>query len=349
MPVLALTATATPRVQHDVIFQLGFARCLVFCSSFNRPKLWLEVKDKSTKDDEVIKDIAHQISTRFCSRIGRFRTPQCGIIYCTSKKSCEEVAHKLDALLRDSLGPPADRNKSRVKHFHAQLDPATKEATQSEWTSGELPIVVATIAFGMGINKADVRFVFHFNVAKSMEGYLQESGRAGRDNNIAHCILYFNWKDVFGIKAMLRKSLEEQDQLGRGGSRAERQQQLEVNLRSIQNMAIFCEDKYRCRREMLLEHFGEKFDREQCNGTCDNCRGVASGMVQEIEVTEAARARTYQYICMSLPLIEQLITLPFYFLVSFHLSSFLCVEGGVLTGPSFLSFSFSLCSCGLCY
>ena len=139
-----------------------------------------------------------------------------------------------------------------------------------------------------------MRFVFHYNIAKSLEGYLQESGRGGRDGKIANCVLYFAWKDVIGIKMMLTKSVDEQESAGRGGSRAERQEQLQVNLRSIQSMALFCEDKFRCRREMLLEHFGEKFDREQCRGTCDNCKSVKLGQVQEIDVTEAATMSKYK-------------------------------------------------------
>ena len=291
VPVLALTATATPRVQRDVTLQLGLDSCLLFRSSFNRPKLLLEVREKSNNS---LKEIASLISNKFSNAVGRYRTPQCGIIYCTATQKCEQVAQNLEDMLIEKMGRPANPRKPRVKPYHGKLDPALREATQQEWSAGELPIVVATIAFGMGINKPDVRFVIHYSVAKSLEGYLQESGRAGRDGQEAHCLLYFNWGDVIGLKSMLKNGNEEL--VARGGSLQDAERQKQVNLDSLNMMAAFCQEKYRCRREMLLEHFGEKFDRKQCGGTCDNCKTVneAKGKIVLRDVTPAAEIRKWR-------------------------------------------------------
>ena len=230
--------------------------------------------------------MAELILERFCTGSGRNKTPQCGIIYCTTTYTCEEVATSLNDMLEGRMGSLRDGAR-RVTAFHAKLDPADKERIQQDWSTGVLPIVVATIAFGMGINKPDVRFVFHFSLAKSLEGYLQESGRAGRDGKKAQCILFFSWPDFIKIKHMMTKSVEEN--AGRGGSKAQREMQLGVHIQSLNEMAAFCTEECRCRREMLLEHFGERFDSQQCRGTCDNCARMGGRPVVLRDVTEAAQ------------------------------------------------------------
>jgi RecQ family ATP-dependent DNA helicase len=290
VPVLALTATATPRVQRDVTLQLGINSCLLFRSSFNRPRLLYEIHEKKKHS---LDQIALLISHKFSNAVGRHRTPQCGIIYCTTTWQCEDVAEKLEALLTEHMGKPANPNKPRVKPYHAKLDVALRETTQQEWSAGELPIVVATIAFGMGINKHDVRFVIHFTIAKSLEGYLQESGRAGRDGLDAHCLLYFGWGDVIRLKNLLKKGNEEL--VARGGSLQDSERQMQLNLENLNVMAAFCEEQCRCRREMLLEHFGEKFSSVHCRGTCDNCKRVQQANAQIVmrDITPAVEIGTF--------------------------------------------------------
>jgi bloom syndrome protein len=277
-------------VQRDVTLQLGLGSCLLFRSSFNRPKLFLEVREKK-KEKDTIEEIALLIINKFSTAVGRHRTPQCGIIYCTTTDKCEEVAEKLEKLLTDKLGRPANPNKPRFKPYHGKLDPAVKEATQQEWSAGELPVVVATIAFGMGINKPDVRFVIHFSIAKSLEGYLQESGRAGRDGQDAHCILYFSFGDVERTRSILQ--LGNDDLITRGGTKEDADHQLKVNLESLNVMVRFCKEQCRCRREMLLAHFGEKFSSEQCRETCDNCIRMKNAMIVRRDVTQAAEKRKF--------------------------------------------------------
>jgi bloom syndrome protein len=283
VPVLALTATATARVQHDVVAQLGLKSCLLFRSSFNRPNLRYEVR-KKPKGPKTLEDMGSMIVSKFSTKLGSKRRLQCGIIYCATVKKCEEVADKLEKLLRDKLGRPHGR---RVKHYHGKLSSAEREQVQHEWTNGEVSVIVATLAFGMGINKADVRFVIHFCVPKSLEGYLQESGRAGRDGLTAHCIVYYSRADVLTQKFMIDKNREEQ-KASFGTISAAYETQHMHNIENLHAMSAYCEEQCSCRRSMLLQHFGENFNVSECRGSCDNCKAAGTTHVSHTDMTHAA-------------------------------------------------------------
>lgn len=283
VPVLALTATATARVQHDVVAQLGLRSCLLFRSSFNRSNLRYEVR-KKPKGVKTVEEMGDLLLSKFSTKLGTKRKLQCGIIYCATIKKCEDVAEQLENFLQSRLGRGDGRK--RVKHYHGKLSSEEREQVQSEWTNGDVPVIVATLAFGMGINKADVRFVIHFCVPKSLEGYLQESGRAGRDGLTAHCIVYYSRADVLTHKFMIDKSREEAKSNFGGSSSYETQYM--NNIESLNAMSAYCEETCTCRRSMLLQHFGEDFDVKECRGSCDNCRMNQKSQVVQQDVTKPA-------------------------------------------------------------
>lgn len=238
VPVIALTATATENVKVDVIHNLGIQNCEVFTQSFNRPNLSYEVRIKS-KAKEVLDSMANTINTSYRG--------QSGIIYCLSKKNCEDVAKKLQA----------DYNII-AHHYHAGMEPEQKKSVQKRWQAGEFHVIVATIAFGMGIDKPDVRFVMHHTIPKSLEGYYQETGRAGRDGKRSGCFMYYGYQDTSMIKRMIDDGEGSYEQ-------KERQRQM------LRNVIQFCENKSDCRRVQVLNYFNESFNREDCRGACDNC------------------------------------------------------------------------------
>ncbi|GFH16677.1 uncharacterized protein HaLaN_13144 [Haematococcus lacustris] len=199
VPLVALTATATPRVQHDVRLQLRIPHCIVFKSSFNRPNLRYEVLKKKKSSMEDIKAI---LLERFVDR--QRNRVQCGIIYCLSRADCEKVAAELGELFKERGMP-----RLHIKHYHASLGPEEREGVQREWSMDKVQVIVATIAFGMGINKPDVRFVIHFSLPKSLEGYHQETGRAGRDGREASCLLLYAYTDAQRMRHMLKESAKE--------------------------------------------------------------------------------------------------------------------------------------------
>ncbi|RKO95223.1 P-loop containing nucleoside triphosphate hydrolase protein, partial [Caulochytrium protostelioides] len=170
----------------------------------------------------------------------------CGIIYCASQRACEDMAQKL----RD--------NGFRAAHYHAGLDKDDRITVQMDWIHGRVNIIVATVAFGMGIDKPDVRFVMHFSFPQSLEGYYQETGRAGRDGRPSLCIMYYTFADKRIHDILIQ----------RGEGSADQKERVRNNLRL---MIGYCENKVECRREQVLAYFGEKFNREDCHGTCDNC------------------------------------------------------------------------------
>ncbi|KAI0817216.1 hypothetical protein GGR55DRAFT_619440 [Xylaria sp. FL0064] len=235
VPLMALTATATRNVIVDVKHNLGIEKCEQFSQSFNRPNLYYEVR---RKEKDNVATIADLINSKYPGKTG--------IVYTLSRKSTETIAKKL----RDQ--------GIACHHYHAAMDPTEKVQIQRDWQQGKIKVVVATIAFGMGIDKPDVRFVIHQSIPKSLEGYYQETGRAGRDGEASECYLYFNFGDV----TQLRKMISD-------GDSSEEQKERQRNM--LGTVAAFCDNQTDCRRVEILRYFGEAFSKAQCHATCDNC------------------------------------------------------------------------------
>ncbi|KAJ8118736.1 hypothetical protein OPT61_g332 [Boeremia exigua] len=246
VPIMALTATATQLVRADVRSNLGIENGRMFSQSFNRPNLSYEVLPKGKG---MVNTFADLIKERYPRKSG--------IIYCLSRKNCEDVAKKLT-----DLGV-------RAFHYHAGMGADERSEVQKRWQSNQYHVIVATIAFGMGIDKADVRYVIHHTMPKSLEGYYQETGRAGRDGKRSECYLYYQFADT----RMLRKMIDEGD-----GSR-EQKQRLHDMLRTV---VQYCENKADCRRAQVLGYFSEPFNPANCNKTCDNCRSDASFVTKDL-------------------------------------------------------------------
>jgi bloom syndrome protein len=258
VPLIALTATATENVKADCIHNLGMEGCEEYKQSFNRPNLYYEIQPKKGKGAtaEVLEKIASLIKNDYKN--------QTGIVYTLSRAGCEELAEKL-----------RDRG-IKAYHFHASMPPEEKNSTQRDWQSGKLQVVVATIAFGMGIDKPDVRFVIHHTLPKSLEGYYQETGRAGRDGKLSKCILFYGYQDT----SVLKRFIDENE----AASEDVKERQREMLTRMIQ----YCENRTDCRRADILSYFGESFAKEDCNHTCDNCNSDA--MFEQQDMTNHATA-----------------------------------------------------------
>ena len=250
VPIIALTATATQLVRNDVMANLGIRGCRLFSQSFNRPNLSYHVLDKGKN---VVNAIADLIKSRYSGK--------CGIVYCLSRKGCEGVAGKLSAMGISAY------------HYHAGMESAERSEVQKKWQANKYHVIVATIAFGMGIDKADVRFVIHHSLPKSLEGYYQETGRAGRDGKRSDCYLFYQYADC----KILKKMIDEGE-----GSREQKQRQHDM----LRNVIQYCENKSDCRRVQVLSYFSESFKKENCNDTCDNCTSGAT--FEEVDLSDHA-------------------------------------------------------------
>lgn len=230
-PIIALTATATPKVQQDIQKNLGMMDATVYKSSFNRPNLYYEIRPKIGATKQIISFI-------------KKNSGKSGIIYCLSRKKTEELAEHLQI------------NGIRAAAYHAGMEAKDRSKVQDKFLNEEIDVIVATISFGMGIDKPDIRFVIHYDISKSLEGYYQETGRAGRDGGEGHCLAFYSYYDIQKLEKFMRdKPISEQ----------------EIAKQMLQETAAFAETSS-CRRRYLLHYFGEEFDEENCNKMCDNCR-----------------------------------------------------------------------------
>lgn len=265
VPIMALTATATPRVRQDILNQLSLHSPKWFLSSFDRPNLKYEVRTLTGR--AALVEVVGLLKSRFAR--------DCGIIYCLSRKDCDSLAQQLKL------------NDIKASSYHAGLSDNQRSDVQTKWIADKIKVVCATIAFGMGIDKPDVRFVIHYSIPKSIEGYYQEAGRAGRDGESAHCLLYYSFKDVHRIRKLIESE-------GTAESK-------KTHLDNLWRMVNFCENKTECRRVMQLNYFGEKFNREQCRSrpstSCDNCLSKDDFIMEDVTAIAKEIVSTIKKVC----------------------------------------------------
>ena len=251
VPIVALTATATPKVQHDIQKNLNMLDATLYQSSFNRDNLYYEIRPKRDVEKEIIKYVKRH-------------SGKSGIIYCLSRKKVEEISEVLQV------------NGIKALAYHAGLDSTTRAKHQDMFLMEDADIIVATIAFGMGIDKPDVRFVIHHDIPKSIESYYQETGRAGRDGGIGECIAFYSYKDIEKLEKFLQgKPITE----------------LEIGRQLLNEIVSYAETSV-CRRKFILHYFGETFEEKNCNEQCDNCRNPLEKTEGEAIVTNLLKAVT---------------------------------------------------------
>ena len=255
VPIIALTATATDTVRTDAIMQLQLNNVEQFKTSFNRTNLRYEVRPKK----DCISDMCNWITKNYRHKNG--------IVYCLSRKECEVISEKLNT------------NGIKANFYHAELDANERDLRHQDWNKGSFHVIVATIAFGMGINKSNVRYVIHYTLPKSVEGYYQESGRAGRDGLVAHTIVYYSYSDTKRIEKLLESGIDKYNE--------DQKAQFQQNKKNLYAMVNYCENIEECRRVQLLKYLGEKFDKSTCNGTCDNCNNPCT--IENRDMTYAAK------------------------------------------------------------
>ncbi|KAL7720623.1 ATP-dependent DNA helicase [Entamoeba marina] len=254
--ILMLTATATERVQNDILFSLGITEAVIFTQSFNRKNLRYSVLPKTKT---VVEEMANLIKNKY--------RDESGIVYCLSRRNCEEVSKQLR-----EFGITAE-------YYHAEMDKDVRASVQEQWCNDKFKVICATIAFGMGIDKPDVRFVFHHSLPKSLEGYYQESGRAGRDGERSDCILFYNYRDKYVYDRFIVEDMK---------SRKVDKSHVETVRENLLRVICYCENNIDCRRTLQLEYFGEKFDKANCHKTCDNCLNDAK--TENLDITNIAKA-----------------------------------------------------------
>lgn len=258
-PIMALTATAKKHVQMDIIESFHTNDPVFIKHSFNRTNLFYEIHRK-TKNAEAQEQVKNLIMTKFAGKTG--------IIYCNTKKSCEDLSSFLWT------------NGLRVGYYHAGMLDKDKENMQRQWQEGKIQAICATIAFGMGIDKPDVRFVIHFHLPRTLEGYYQESGRAGRDGKESHCILFYSYADFRNL----------QGQIARDDSLAPTMK--DHYRRLLNQVNSYCDNVTDCRRSLVLSYFDENFNRRGCNNMCDNCKNYQSVVKQSRDYTGVAQDLT---------------------------------------------------------
>lgn len=253
IPMIALTATASEQVRLDIVHNLQLNNPVFLKQSFNRTNLYYEVLKKSKN---VVFDICNAVKTRFKN--------QTGIIYCHSKNSCEQTASLLQ------------RNGINSAYYHAGMEPDERLEVQQAWQANRIRIICATVAFGMGIDKPDVRFVYHLTIPRTLEGYYQETGRAGRDGKFSFCIMYYTFRDVRTMQTMIQKdkNLDRENK--------------EKHLTKLQQVMQYCENLADCRRQLVLSYFNENFDSALCRRNCDNCKNSINTTTEERDVTHEA-------------------------------------------------------------